>query len=140
MAKNSRCPNADSEPRLQAIRNKRIPNIFLDLAGGQSDNLPVRLADYYFMRKPMFTSSWKHKKLPIPFRPRLEILEDRTLMSVCTVDRLTDAGQGSGLTGDLRYCMEQAQDERMVIYCCPVKTPYTATTLFCDIYGVHEVY
>jgi hypothetical protein len=57
----------------------------------------------------MFISR-KPKKLPIPFRPRLEILEDRTLLSVCTVDRLTDLGQGTGLTGDLRYCITQAQN------------------------------
>jgi hypothetical protein len=40
----------------------------------------------------------------------LEILEDRTLLSVCTVDRLTDLGEGSGLTGDLRYCITNAAD------------------------------
>jgi hypothetical protein len=58
----------------------------------------------------MFTSSRKHKKLPIPFRPRLEILEDRSLLSVCTVDRLTDLGEGKGLSGDLRYCITRAAD------------------------------
>jgi predicted outer membrane repeat protein len=45
-----------------------------------------------------------------PFRPLLEALEDRTLLSVYTVDRLTDTGDGSGLTGDLRYCIIQATD------------------------------
>jgi len=30
------------------------------------------------------------------FRPRLEILEDRTLLSVCTVDRLTDNNPPGG--------------------------------------------
>jgi len=44
------------------------------------------------------------------FRPRLEILEDRTLLSVCTVDRLSDTGDGSGLMGDLRYCITTATD------------------------------
>ena len=38
----------------------------------------------------------------------LEILEDRTLLSVYTVDRLSDTGAGSGLTGDLRYCITHA--------------------------------
>jgi hypothetical protein len=38
----------------------------------------------------------------------LEPLEDRMLMSVFTVDRLTDDGTGSGLTGDLRYCITNA--------------------------------
>ncbi|HLJ92950.1 MAG TPA: right-handed parallel beta-helix repeat-containing protein [Gemmataceae bacterium] len=41
-------------------------------------------------------------------RLQLERLEDRTLLSTFTVDRLTDAGQGTGLTGDLRYCISQA--------------------------------
>ena len=40
----------------------------------------------------------------------LEELEDRTLLSVCTVDRLTDLGEGKEWTGDLRYCITQAQD------------------------------
>jgi len=48
--------------------------------------------------------------LPFRFRPRLEILEARTLLSVCTVDRLTDIGQGYGPMGDLRYCLTQSQD------------------------------
>jgi hypothetical protein len=44
------------------------------------------------------------------FRPRVEALESRVLLSVCTVDRLTDLGEGSGMAGDLRYCITQAQD------------------------------
>src|SRR6266849_2577185 len=43
-----------------------------------------------------------------PFRPRLEALEDRTLLSTFMVDRLTDMGEGSDLAGDLRYCITQA--------------------------------
>jgi predicted outer membrane repeat protein len=44
-----------------------------------------------------------------PNRPRLEALEDRSLLSLCTVDRLTDnnptgGGEGSGTAGDLRWC------------------------------------
>src|SRR5262249_13967341 len=42
---------------------------------------------------------------------RLEALEDRTLLSVCLVDRLTDLGEGKGFVGDLRYCIEQTQDK-----------------------------
>jgi hypothetical protein len=42
------------------------------------------------------------------YRPRLEVLEDRTLLSIYLVDRLTDTGAGSGLAGDLRYCITQA--------------------------------
>ena len=48
---------------------------------------------------------------PRSLRPRLEALEGRTLLSVCTVDRLTDVGEGKEMMGDLRYCIEQAQDE-----------------------------
>jgi hypothetical protein len=42
------------------------------------------------------------------FRPHLEALEERALLSVYTVDRLTDLGEGAGLAGDLRYCITQA--------------------------------
>jgi hypothetical protein len=35
------------------------------------------------------------------FRPRLEMLEDRTLLSTYVVNSLTDTGTGSGLAGDL---------------------------------------
>jgi hypothetical protein len=41
-------------------------------------------------------------------RPRLESLEDRTLMSTCHVTRLTDQGIGKGFRGDLRYCINKA--------------------------------
>jgi predicted outer membrane repeat protein len=44
------------------------------------------------------------------FRPHLEHLEPRALLSVFIVDRLTDAGQGQDLAGDLRYCLTQAAD------------------------------
>jgi hypothetical protein len=40
----------------------------------------------------------------------LEVLEDRSLLSVYTVDGVDDRGQGSGLAGDLRYCITQAQN------------------------------
>jgi predicted outer membrane repeat protein len=41
-------------------------------------------------------------------RPSVEMLEDRNLLSTCTVDRLTDLGQGSEQAGDLRYCVINA--------------------------------
>jgi len=49
-------------------------------------------------------------------RLRLEILEERTLLSVCTVDRLTDTGDGSSRMGDLRYCITNATDGDTVIF------------------------
>jgi hypothetical protein len=45
---------------------------------------------------------------PTRLVPRLEALEDRTLLSTYTVNSLTDTGTGSGLTGDLRYCITNA--------------------------------
>jgi hypothetical protein len=45
---------------------------------------------------------------PRSCRPRVEVLEARTLLSVYLVDRLTDTGAGVGLAGDLRYCITQA--------------------------------
>ena len=45
-----------------------------------------------------------------PYRPRLEILEDRNLLSTFTVDRLTDDTVGDGLNGSLRYCITNATD------------------------------
>jgi hypothetical protein len=42
------------------------------------------------------------------FHPLLDVLEDRTLLSTYTVTGLTDTGTGSGLTGDLRYCIARA--------------------------------
>jgi hypothetical protein len=44
------------------------------------------------------------------YRPCLEVLEDRNLLSTYLVDRLTDTGAGSGLSGDLRYCIGHATD------------------------------
>jgi hypothetical protein len=43
-------------------------------------------------------------------QPILEMLEDRTLPSVTTfiVDSPGDAGVGSGTSGDIRYCINQA--------------------------------
>ena len=41
-------------------------------------------------------------------RPLLEALEDRRLLSTFTVNSTGDSGTGSGLVGDLRYCINQA--------------------------------
>jgi hypothetical protein len=38
-------------------------------------------------------------------RPYLEILEGRTLLATCLVNRLGDFGAGDGLEGDFRYCL-----------------------------------
>ncbi len=48
------------------------------------------------------------RPLPLRFRPLLDILEDRTLLSTYVVNSLTNTGAGSGLTGDLRYCITNA--------------------------------
>jgi hypothetical protein len=40
--------------------------------------------------------------------PHLEVLEDRTVPSAYLVTSLGDAGTGSGSSGDLRYCLTQA--------------------------------
>src|SRR5262245_24572809 len=45
----------------------------------------------------------RHRLLPV-----LLALEERRLLSTYTVDRISDTGTGSGLTGDLRYCISQA--------------------------------
>jgi hypothetical protein len=44
------------------------------------------------------------------YRPRFETLEARHLLSTYVVDNLGDGGSGSGLAGDLRYCINQAAD------------------------------
>jgi predicted outer membrane repeat protein len=42
------------------------------------------------------------------FRPVLEVLEDRRTPSTFTVNSTGDTGTGSGSSGDLRYCITQA--------------------------------
>jgi hypothetical protein len=44
------------------------------------------------------------------YRPRLQVLEDRTLLSTYVVDHLADDLVGSGLSGSLRYCITNATD------------------------------
>ncbi len=43
--------------------------------------------------------------------PRLESLEERTLLSVCHVTRPSDLGVGTGSRGDLRYCITKTNAE-----------------------------
>src|SRR6516164_7534743 len=67
----------------------------------------------------MFTSS--RRNAGRSFRPRWEILEDRTLLSVCTVDRLTDnnpagGGEGSNGMGDLHYCIAHTADDDTISF------------------------
>jgi hypothetical protein len=42
------------------------------------------------------------------WRPLLEALEDRLTPATYTVNAITDTGAGSGLAGDLRYCITRA--------------------------------
>ncbi len=51
------------------------------------------------------------RRLDAPYAPRVEPLEDRTLMSTCHVTRLTDQGVGKGFRGDLRYCINKVNTE-----------------------------
>src|SRR5215475_10359595 len=48
------------------------------------------------------------RKAPARCRPALEVLEDRWVPSTFTVNSTGDSGAGSGLFGDLRYCITQA--------------------------------
>jgi hypothetical protein len=50
------------------------------------------------------------------FRPVIEGLEDRNLLSTYTVDHLTDDLVGSGLNGSLRYCILNAVDNDMITF------------------------
>jgi hypothetical protein len=50
------------------------------------------------------------------FRPRLEGLEDRNLLSTYIVDHLADDMVGSELTGSLRYCITQAADNDHITF------------------------
>jgi hypothetical protein len=57
-------------------------------------------------RKRRLAPSFRRRSRSL--RLLLEILEDRTLLSTYTVNSLTDTGAGSGLAGDLRYCITHA--------------------------------
>ncbi len=65
------------------------------------------------------------------FRPRLEILEDRTLLSanIYVVNLAGDAGSGSGLTGDIRYCITQADQSANAGSTITFDTAITGSTI-----------
>jgi len=50
------------------------------------------------------------------YRPRLEMLEDRNLLSTFTVDHLADDMVGSGLNGSLRYAITNAVDNDTIMF------------------------
>jgi hypothetical protein len=51
-----------------------------------------------------------HARKAASFRPSVEVLEARNLLSTFTVDHLADDLVGSGLSGSLRYCITNATD------------------------------
>jgi predicted outer membrane repeat protein len=64
-----------------------------------------------WLKRPALLSEQRPRKRSCPlrsYRLNLEGLENRTLLSTFTVDRLTDTGEGSDLAGDLRYCITHA--------------------------------
>src|SRR5579883_2027320 len=65
-------------------------------------------------RQPFQSPRQKHKNKPRGerLRPLLEALEDRTLLSATTylVNLVGDTGTGSGTSGDIRYCINQADN------------------------------
>jgi hypothetical protein len=54
--------------------------------------------------RPLGPAGGRHR----PYRPRLELLEDRTLLSVFTVNHLADDTVGTGTSGSLRYAITNA--------------------------------
>ena len=56
----------------------------------------------------VFARSRTIRKVPHRVRLALEALEDRWVPSTFTVNSTGDSGAGSGLVGDLRYCINQA--------------------------------
>ena len=64
-------------------------------------------------------------------RPTLLALEDRRLLSTFTVNSTGDSGTGSGLVGDLRYCITQANaaggNETITFDSTVFKAPRTIT-------------
>ncbi len=64
---------------------------------------------------------WKPSRKEPTRRLVLEALESRTLLSVCTVDRLSDnnpvgGGEGGNGRGDLRYCITHAADGNIITF------------------------
>jgi hypothetical protein len=61
----------------------------------------------------MISTIRNHRASASRFRPHLEVLEDRTLLTTVTVDRLTDnnptgGGEGGNDRGDLRWCVVES--------------------------------
>jgi hypothetical protein len=80
-------------------------------------------------------------------RPSLEFLEDRLAPAVYTVNALTDSGAGSGLAGDLRYCINQVNSnggDNTITFNLPSGSTITldsalGTLLFTDTTGTTSV-
>ena len=62
-------------------------------------------------------------------RPLLETLEDRTLLSTYVVNSFTDTGTGSGLNGDIRYCITQADESANTGSTITFDTALTGSTI-----------
>ncbi len=63
----------------------------------------------WFLSRHAARTRTASKRLPrAAVRPNLESLEDRTLLSTYVVNQTGDSGAGSGLAGDIRYCINQA--------------------------------
>jgi hypothetical protein len=59
---------------------------------------------------PLRFGALKSTRVHRLFRPGVEVLEVRNLLSTYTVDHLADDLVGSGLNGSLRYCITNATD------------------------------
>jgi hypothetical protein len=70
---------------------------------------------------------WPRRRI----RPTVMALEERTLLSTYTVNSTGDTGTGSGLVGDLRYCITQANaaggNETIAFDSSVFSTPQTIT-------------
>jgi hypothetical protein len=60
-------------------------------------------------RFPFASHAVRHHRLSR--RPVLEFLERRVVLSAFTVNSLGDVGSGSGNSGDLQYCIDQANSD-----------------------------
>jgi hypothetical protein len=71
------------------------------------------------------------------YRPHFEVLEARHLLSTYVVDRLTDGGAGSGLAGDLRYCIRHAADGDAITF--GVTGTINLTYPYGSLYLLHNI-
>src|SRR5262249_118206 len=60
----------------------------------------------------LFRSRRPRRWLPNCHRPQVEALNERILPSTCHVTRLGDQGIGQGERGDLRYCVNAANNNQ----------------------------